>query len=115
MDVLIGSIDNVAAALDRMKRSFSGTVTDLGVLADRPAPILSMRAPLDIVLDQVPNPGWKPLLLTTPKISSYKGVVEMFDYIASLSNHTHPIVSILVYQNICKKILRLLYCERTQR
>ena len=95
-NVLIGSIGSVAAALVRMKRSFHGIVTDLGQLADRPAPIPSIRVPLDIVRDPVPNPGWKPLLLSTHHVSSYKGLVEVFDYIASLSNHTHPIVPILV-------------------
>ena len=47
--VLIGSIGSVAAALVRMKRSFHGIVTDLGLLADRPAAIPSIRAPLDIL------------------------------------------------------------------
>ena len=49
IDVLIGSIGSVAAALVRMKRSFHGIVTDLGLLADRPAAIPSIRAPLDIL------------------------------------------------------------------
>ena len=49
IDVLIGSIGSVAAALVRMKRSFHGIVTDLGMLADRAAAIPSIRAPLDIV------------------------------------------------------------------
>ena len=91
IDVLIGSIGNVPAALVSMKGSFPGIVTDLGLLADRPAPIPSIRAPLNIVQHPVPNPGWKPLLLTTHQVSSYKGLVEVLDYIASLSNHTHPI------------------------
>ena len=45
VDVLIGSIGNVAAALVRMKQSLRGVVTYLGLLADRPAPIRSIRAP----------------------------------------------------------------------
>ena len=115
IDVLIGSIGNVAAALVRIKRSFCGIVTDLGLLADRPSPIPSIRAPLDIVRDPVPNPGWKPLLLTTHQVSSYKGLVEVLDYIASLSNHTHLIVPILVDENIHKRCLKILYCDTTQR
>ena len=51
IDVLIGSIGSVAAALVRMKRSFHAIVTDLGLLADRPPAIRSIRAPLDIVRD----------------------------------------------------------------
>ena len=94
IDVLIGSIGSVAAALVRMKRTFHGIATDLGLLADRPAAKRSIRAPLDIVRDPVPNPGWKPLLLSTHQVSSYKGLVEVLDYIASLSNHTQPIVPI---------------------
>ena len=39
----------------------------------------------------------------------------MLDYIASLSNHTHPIVPILVDENIHKRCLKLLYSDRTQR
>ena len=106
--MLIGSIGNVAAALVRMKRSFRGIVTDLGLVADRPAPIPSITAPLDIVRDPVANLGWKPLLLTTHQVSSYKGLVEVLDYIASLSNHTQPIVPILVDENIHKRCLKLL-------
>ena len=79
IDVLIGSIGTVAAALVRMKRSFHEIVTDLGLLADRPAATPSIRAPLDIVRDPVPNPGWKPLLLSTHQVSSYKGLVEVLD------------------------------------
>ena len=115
IDVLIGSIGSVAAALVRMKRSFYGIMTDLGLLADRPAAIPSIRAPLDIVRDPVLNPGWKPLLLSTHQVSSYKGMVEVLDYIASLSNHTHPIVPILVDENIHKRCLKLLYSDKTQR
>ena len=80
IDVLIGSIGSAAAALVKMKRSFHGIVTDLGLLADRPAAIPSIRAPLDIVRDPLPNPGWKPLLLSTHQVSSYKGLVEVLDY-----------------------------------
>ena len=112
--MLIGSIGSVAAALVRMKRSFHGILTDLGLLADRPAAIPSIRAPLDIVRDPLPNPGWKPLLLSMHQLSSYKGLVEVFDYIASLSNHTQPIVPILVDENIHKRCLKLLYSDRTQ-
>ena len=90
-------------------------VTDLEPLPDRPPSIPSIRAPLDIVRDPVPNPGWKPLLLTTHQVSSYKGLVEVLDYIASLSNHTHPIVPILVDSNIHKRCLKLLYRDKTQR
>ena len=54
IDVLIGSIGTVAAALVRMKRSFHGIVTDLDLLADRPAAIPSIRAPLNIVRDPLP-------------------------------------------------------------
>ena len=115
IDVLIGSIGSVAAALVRMKGSFYGIVTDLGLLADRPASIPSIRALLDIVRDPVPNPGWKPLLLSTHQLSSCKGLVEVLDYIASLSNHTHPIVPILVDENIHKRCLKLLYFDRMQR
>ena len=106
--MLIGSIGNVAAALVRMKRRFRGIVGDLGLFADRPSPIPSIRAPLDIVRDPVPNPGWRALLLTTQQVSSYKGSIELLDYIASLSNHTHPIVPILVDDNIHKRCLNLL-------
>ena len=115
IDVLIGSIGSVAAALVRMKRSFHGIVTDVGLLADRPAAIPSIRAPLDIVRDPLPNPGWKPLLLSTHQVSSYKGLVEVLNYIAPLSNHTHPIVPILVDENIHKRCLKLLYSDRMQR
>ena len=115
IDVLIGSIGSVAAGLVRMKRSFHGIVTDLGLPADRTAAIPSIRAPLDIVPDRVPSPGWKPLLLSTHQVSSYNGLVEVLDYIASLSNHTHPIVPILVDENIHKRCLKLLYCDTTQR
>ena len=114
IDVLIGSIGNVVAALVRMKRSFCRIVTDLGVLADRPAPILSIRALVDIVRDQVPNLGWKPLLLTTHQASSYEGLVGVLDYIASLSNHTHLIVPLLLDENIHKRCLKLPYCDRAQ-
>ena len=113
--MLIGSIGSVAAALVGMKRSFHGLVIDLGLLADRPSKMPSIRAPLDIVPDPVPNPGWKPLLLSTHQVSSYKGLVEVLDYIASLSNHTHPIVPILVDENIHKRCLKLLYSNRMQR
>ena len=102
IDVLISSIGNMAAALVRMRLSFHGIVTDLGRLADRPPAIPSIRTPLDIVRDPLPNPGWKPLLLSTHQVSSYKGLVEVLDYIASLSNHTHPIVPILVDENTHK-------------
>ena len=115
IDVLIGGIGSVAAALVRMQQSLCGIPTDLGLLADRPAPIPSIRAPLDIVRDPVPNPGWRPLLLTTQQVSTYKGLVEVLDYIASLSNHTYPIVPFLVDDNIHKRCLKLLYCDRTQR
>ena len=57
IDVLIGSIGSVAVVLERMKGSFYGIMTDLGLLADRPAAIPSIEAPLDIVRDPVPNPG----------------------------------------------------------
>ena len=107
IDVLIGSIGSVAAALVRMKRSFHGIVTDLCLLADRHAAIPSIRAPLDIVRDPLPNPGWKPLLLSRHQVSSYKGVVQVLDYIASLSNHTHCIVPILVDENIHKVCLKV--------
>ena len=113
ISVLIGSISNVAAALVRMKRNFRGIVTNLGLLADRPAPIPSIGAP--IVLDPVPNRGWKPLLLTTHQVSSYKGFIEVLEYAASLSNHTHPFVPIFVDENIHKRCLKLLYGDKTQR
>ena len=90
-------------------------MTDLGLLADRPAAILIVRAPLDIVRDPLPHPGWTPLQLSTHQVSSYKGLVEVLDYIASLSNHRHPIVPILVDENIHKRCLKLLYSDRTQR
>ena len=48
VDVRIGSIGSVAAAFVRMKRSFHGIVTDLGLLADRPAAIPSIRARVGI-------------------------------------------------------------------
>ena len=115
IDVLISSIGSVAAALVRMKRSFHGIKTDLGLLADRRGAIPSIRVPLDIVRDPVPNPGWKLLLLSTHQVSSYKGMVEVLDYIASLSNHTHHIVPILVDENIHKRCLKLLYSDKTQR
>ena len=108
IDVLIGSIGSMAAALVRMKRSFHGMVTDLGLLADRPAAFPSIRAPLGIVRDPVPNPGPKLLLLSTHQVSPYKGLVEVLDYIASLSNHTQPIVPILVDENIHNRCLKLL-------
>ena len=113
--MLISSIGSVAAGLVRMKRSFRGIVTDLDLSADRPAPIPSIRAPLDIVRDPVPNLGWKPLLLTTQQVSLYKGLVQVLDYIASLWNHRHPIVPILVDGNIHKECAKLFYCGRTQR
>ena len=106
---------NVAAALVKMKESCRGIVTVLGLLADRPAPIPSIRAPLDIVRVSVPNLGWKPLLLTTHQVSSYKGLLEMLDYIASLLDHTHTFAPILVDENIHKRCPQLLYCDRTQR
>ena len=90
-------------------------MTDLGLLADQPPAIPSIRAPPDIVRDPLPNPGWKPLLLSTHEVSSYKCLVEVFDFIASLSNHTHPIVPVLVDENIYKRCLKLLYSDRTQR
>ena len=114
-DVLVGSIRSVAAALVRMKRTFHGIVTDLGLLADRPAAIPSSRAPLDIVRDPLPNPGCKPLLLSTHQVSPYKDLVKVLNYIASLSNHTHPFVPFLADENIHKGCLKLLYSERTQR
>ena len=89
-------------------------MTDLGLLADRPPAIPSIRAPLDIVRDPLPNPCWKLLLPSTHQVSSYKGLVEVLDYIASLSNHTHPIVPILVDENIHERCLKLLYSDRTQ-
>ena len=91
IDVLMSSIGSVAAVLLRMRGSFRGIVTDLGLLVDGPAPSPSIRAPLDMVRDPVPNPGWKPLLLTTHQASSYKGLVEVLGYIASVSNHTGPL------------------------
>ena len=115
IDVLVGSIGSVAAALVGMTRSYHGIVTDLGLLADRPAAIPSIRAPLDIVRDPLPNPGWKPLLLSTHQVFSYKPPVEVLDDIASLSNHTHPIVPILVDDNIHKRCPKLLYSNRPQR
>ena len=113
--MLIGSIGSVAGVLVRMNQSFYGIVTDLGLLADRPAAIPSIRPPLDIVPDPVPNPGWKPLLLSTHQVSSYKGLVEVLDYISSLLIDTHPIVPILVDDNIHKRCLKLLHADRTQR
>ena len=109
IDVLISSIGSVAAAFFTMKQSFRGRVTDLSLLADRPAPIPSIRAPLDVLRDPVPNSGWKPLLLTTHQVSSYKGLVEV------MANHTHPIVPILVDENVHKRCLTLLYSDRTQQ
>ena len=102
--MLIGSIGSVAAALVRMKQSFFWIVTDLRLLADRLAAIPSIRAPLDIVRDPVPNPGWKPLLLSTHQVSWYKGLVKVLDYIASLWNHKHSIVPMLVDENIHKSV-----------
>ena len=58
--------------------------------------------------------GWKPLLRTTHQVSSYKGFADVLDNIASLSNHTHQIVPILVDENIDKRCLKLLYWDRTQ-
>ena len=115
IDVLIGNIGSVAAALVRMKQTFHWIVKDLGLLADRPAATPSIRAPLDIVREPVPTPGWKLLLLITHQVSSYKGLVEVLDYIAALSNHTHPIAPILVDDNIHKRCLKLLYSDRMQR
>ena len=63
----------------------------------------------------LPNPGWKPLLLRTHQVSSYKGLVQVLDYIASLSNHRHTILPFLVDENIHKRCLKLLYSNRTQR
>ena len=57
INVLVGSIGNATAALLGMNRSFRRIVTDLGLLADKPAPIPSIRAPLAIVREAVPNPG----------------------------------------------------------
>ena len=105
----------MAAALVKTKRSVPGIAKDLGYLADRPAPIPSIRAPLDIVRDPVPNPGWKPLLLTTHQVSSYKGLAQVLDYIASLSNHTRPIVPMLVDGIIHQRCLVFLYCDNMQR
>ena len=113
--MLIGSIGSVAATLGRMKRSCHGIVTDLSLLADRPAAIPSIRAFLDIVRDPVPKPGWKPLLLSTQQVSWYKGLLQVLDHIASLSNHTHPIVPILADENKHKRCLQLLYCDRTRK
>ena len=112
-DVLIGSIGNVAAALVRMKSSSREIETDLGMLSNRRAPILSIRALLDIVRDPVPTAGWKPLLLTTHQVPSYKGPVKVLGYIASLWNHGHPIVPILIDEKIHKGCLKLLYCDQT--
>ena len=110
--VLIGSIGNVAAALVRTKRSFRGLVRDLGLFVDRPSPIPSIRAQLDIVRDLVRTPGWRPLLLTTHQVSWYKGLIELLHYIASLSIHTHPIMPILLDENMHKRCLKLLYCDK---
>ena len=41
--------------------------------------------------------------------------MEVWHYIASLSNHTQPIVPMLVDQNIHKRILKLLYSDRAER
>ena len=65
--------------------------------------------------DPVPNPGWKPLLLTTHQVSSYKGLIELLDYIASPSKHTHQIVPILVDENVHKRRLKLLHRDKMQR
>ena len=54
-------------------------------------------------------------MLTTHQVSSCKGIVAVLDHIASLSNQTHPIVPIFVDENIRKRCLNLLYCDRTQR
>ena len=113
--MLIDSIGSVAAALVRMKRSFHGIVADLGLLADRLAALPIIRAFLDIVPDPVPTPGWKPLLPSTHQVSSYKGLVQVLDCIASLSNQTYPFVPNLVDENIHKRCLKLLYSDRTQR
>ena len=115
IDVLIYSIGNVAAAQVRMKRSLGGIVTVLGLLADRPAQTTSFTPSLDIVRDQVPSSGWKAVLRTTHQVSLCKGLIELLDYSAWLSNHTHQIVPILVDENIYKRCLKLFYCDRTQR
>ena len=104
IDVVIGSIGSVAAALVRVKRSFCEIVGDLGLFADRPSPIPSIRAPLHPVQNPVQNPGWRPLLLTTQQVPSYKGLIELLDYIASPSNHTHLILPILFDENIHRKV-----------
>ena len=108
IDVLIGNIGSLAAALFRLKRRFPGIVTDPGLLADRPAPRPSIRAPLQVVQDPVPNPVRKPLLLSTHQVSLYKWVLEVFDDSASLLNHTHPIVPMVVDDKIQKRCLKLL-------
>ena len=54
-------------------------------------------------------------MLTTHQVPSYKGLVQVLDCIASLSNHTHPLVPILIDGNIHKRWLKLLYCDRTQQ
>ena len=108
IDVFIRSIGNVDAALVKMKPSFCGIVRDVGLFAERTSPMPSIRAPLDTVRDPVPNPGRRPLLLTTHQISSYKDLIELLDYIAPLLNHTHPIVPILGDENIQKRCLKYL-------
>ena len=55
------------------------------------------------------------MLLTTHQLSSYKGLIEVLDCIASLSNHTHPIVPFLVDDNIHKRSFKLLCRDRTQQ
>ena len=40
---------------------------------------------------------------------------QMLHYIVSLANHRHPIVPIIVGENIHKRCLKLLYCDRKQR
>ena len=47
IDVFIGSIGGVAAALVSRKRSFHGIVTDLGLLADGPAAMKRYPEPHD--------------------------------------------------------------------
>ena len=64
--------------------------------------------------DPAPDPGWKPLLLTTHQVSLYKSLPQVLDYITSLSDHTHRIVPIPVDENGHKRCLKLLYCDRMQ-
>ena len=52
-------------------------------------------------------------MLTTQQVYSYKGLIELLDYIASLSNHTHPIVPILDDENIPKRCVKLFCCDKT--